>query len=119
MLTNTTRRLVGHSEWVVNAQLGYDSNSARHSAYLNYNAFGERIFFAGIQGNDDAFEQPFHTLGIVYTFFPTEQLQLQLQLDNLLDEQRRFTQVNQAGADVDILRQEVGLSWSAGVRWIF
>ena len=42
-ITNTERRLTGHSKWVVNSQLGFDSDNGKHSASLVYNVFGERI----------------------------------------------------------------------------
>src|SRR5690606_29386529 len=118
-LTNLTRRLTGHSEWVVNATLGYDSPGGRHSAYLNYNAFGERIFYAGTGGNQEAFEQPFNSLGIVYKFFPRDQLQLQVQIDNLLDEERVFEQISSGGNPATVLRQDVGVSYGIGVQWTF
>lgn len=118
-LTNRTRRLTGHSEWIANATLGYDSPNGRHSAYLNYNAFGERIFYAGTGGNQDAFEQPFRSLGVVYKYFPSDRLQVQLELDNLLDEERVFEQVGSAGRTATVLRQDVGLSYGLGVQWTF
>ena len=119
VLTNATRRLSGHSEWVFNATLGYDSGNGRHSAYLNYNAFGERIFFAGIGGNDDAFELPFHSVGLVYKYFPTDHLQLEVQLDNILDEKRVFEQVNRQGQVARVQTQKVGTDLSLTARWSF
>jgi outer membrane receptor protein involved in Fe transport len=119
ILTNQTRRLTGHSEWVFNATFGFDSNDGRHSAYLNYNAFGERIFFAGTGQNGDAFEQPFHSLGIVYKFFPTDRLQLEAKLDNILDEERVFEQANARGEVARILQQDVGTTIGLTARWTF
>jgi len=119
VLTNARRRLSGHSEWVLNATFGYDAGNGRHSAYLNYNAFGERIFYAGTGGNDDAYEQPFRSLGIVYKYFPTDHLQLELQIDNILDEQRRFEQRNGAGRVANVLVQDVGTSIGLTARWAF
>jgi outer membrane receptor protein involved in Fe transport len=119
ILTNQTRRLTGHSEWVFNATLGFDSANTRHSAYLNYNAFGERIFAAGTGQNDDAYEQPFHSLGIVYKYFPTDKLQLEVELDNILDEEREFEQANSNGEVATILQQEVGTSFGLSARWSF
>ncbi len=49
-ITNTERRLTGHSEWVVNTQLGFDSDDGMHSASLVYNVFGDRIIIPGIDG---------------------------------------------------------------------
>jgi outer membrane receptor protein involved in Fe transport len=119
VLTNFDRRLTGHSKWVVNTTLGWDSPSAMHSAYLNYNAFGERIFFAGTAGNDDAYEQPFHSLGIVYKWFPSDSLSLEFSVDNILDEEREFLQRNAGGNTARIIVQEVGTEFGASMRWMF
>ncbi|MDX1499327.1 MAG: outer membrane beta-barrel protein [Woeseiaceae bacterium] len=117
--TNSKRRLTGHSEWVVNTTLGYDAPSGRHSAFLNYNAYGERIFYGGVSGNDDAFEQPFHSLGLVYKFFPTDRLEFDFQVDNLLDEQLEFTQANSDGAEAVLIRQDIGLTFGVAARLSF
>jgi outer membrane receptor protein involved in Fe transport len=117
--TNEKRRLTGHSEWVVNTTLGYDSDSGRHSAFLNYNAFGERIFYGGVAGNDDAFEQPFHSLGIVYKYFPTDSLEFDVKLDNILDEEHEFTQVNNDGTEAVLIQQDVGLTFSVSAKLSF
>jgi outer membrane receptor protein involved in Fe transport len=118
-LTNQTRRLAGHSEWVINTTLGYDSENGKHSAFLNYNAFGERIFFAGTGNNDDAYELPFHSVGIVYKYFPTDRLQLEFKLDNILDEEREFEQVSANGDTAKVLTQEVGTNFGLSARWSF
>jgi outer membrane receptor for ferrienterochelin and colicin len=111
--------MTGHSEWVVNASLGWDSDNGQHSAYLNYNAFGERIWFAGTGGNGDAFEQPFQSVGLVYKYFPTDNLQIQFAIDNLLDDEREFEQSNIDGNIAKILTQDVGRSVGMSVRWGF
>lgn len=117
--TNATRRLTGHSEWVVNGTLGWDSDSGSHSAYLNYNAYGERVFYGGVAGNDDAFEQPFHSLGLVYKWFPTEQIELEFQVDNILNDDLLFQQVNANGQTADIIEQEVGVTFALSAQWSF
>jgi TonB-dependent receptor len=89
-ITNTTRRLTGHSEYVANIQLGYDSDDGEHSASLVYNVFGDRILIPGIDGFDDNFETPFHSLDLVYTYYPSFQSTLKLKLQNLLDEQKEL-----------------------------
>lgn len=104
-ITNRKRRLTQHSEWVANVQLGFDSFNGKHGATLVYNAFGPRLFFAGINGRDDAFEQTFHSLDFVYSFFPTDGWTFKLRLQNLLDEK---TEIEQEG--VTILEQSVGTS---------
>jgi len=104
-LTNNKRALTQHSDLVVNFQLGYDSPDARHSAAFAYNMYGERIFFAGRFGADDASEQPFDSLDLTYSFHPTERMSLKLRLQNLLDED---IVIEQGG--VDVLTQTVGLT---------
>jgi len=118
-LTNHTRRMTGHSEWVVNATLGYDASNGRHSAYLNLNSFGDRIYSAGTDNHDDVYEQPFDSLGLVYKFFPTDRIELQFKVDNILDEKREFTQVSSSGETALVLQQDVGASFSLSGRWTF
>jgi len=107
-ITNRTRRLTQHSEWVANIQLGFDSFDGKWGSTLVYNAFGPRIFFAGINGQDDAFEQTFHSLDFVLSWFPTERLSLKFRAQNILDQTTRIDQVNSAGDEVRILDQTVG-----------
>ena len=111
-LTNTTRRMAQQSDWVVNLQLGFDSANGEHSATLVYNGFGERVFFAGIDGFDDAYEQPFHSVDIVYSWFVTENLTLKLRARNLMDEN---VEIEQHG--VTILEQKVGTTLLFDMRW--
>ena len=117
--TNLMRRMTGHSEWVVNTTLGFDSDNGRHSAFLNFNAFGERIFAAGVEGNGDVFEKPFDSLGIVYKYFPTDRLELSADIDNILDERTEFEQTSRDGDVAKIIVQDVGRSFGVGVRWAF
>jgi outer membrane receptor protein involved in Fe transport len=104
-LTNNKRPMTQHSDLVVNLQLGYDSPDERHSASLAYNMYSDRIFFAGRDGADDAEEQAFNSLDLIYSFHPTERMSVKLRLQNLLDED---TVIEQGG--VDVLTQTVGLS---------
>jgi outer membrane receptor protein involved in Fe transport len=84
--TNPVRRLAGASDYVVNLLLGFDSRNARHSATVTYNVFGERLYAAGRRGAPDAFEQPYHSLDLTYSWYPTEEMTLKLKVQNLLDE---------------------------------
>ncbi|MDJ0761017.1 MAG: outer membrane beta-barrel protein [Woeseiaceae bacterium] len=117
--TNSERRLTGHSRFVANATLGFDAESGRHSAFVNYNVFGERVFYGGISGNDDAFEQPFHSLGIVYKWFPTDYVEVDVGIDNLLDEKNRFEQLNLAGQEAVLIDQRVGRTFGIGAKLLF
>lgn len=118
-VTNQSRRLTGHSETLANATLGFDSDNGKHSAYLNYNVYSERVFAAGIEGIDDAYEQPFNTVGFVYKYFPTDRLQVQATLDNLLDEEFEIEQINADGDVAKIIVQDVGRSFGLSLRWAF
>jgi TonB-dependent receptor len=102
-LTNNTRRLTQHSPLVVNLQLGYDSPGGAHSASLVYGMYDERVFFAGRNGAPDAYEEPFHSLDVVYTWYPMDKLSVKLRAQNILDEQ---TEITQGG--VVVLEQTVG-----------
>lgn len=104
-LTNQTRRMTQQSNWVINLQLGFDSDNAKHGATLVYNAYGERIYFAGIDGLPDGFEQPFHALDLVYSWFPTAGMTLKVRLKNMLDSS---VQVDQG--DITVIEQTVGTS---------
>lgn len=90
-ITNLERRLTGHSEYVINLQLGYDSYDGNHLATVVYNVFGERVIISGIDGFDDAMEQPFHSLDVNYTYFPTYSSQLKFKMTNILDEKKEIT----------------------------
>ena len=111
-ITNQSRRMTQHSKWVMNAQIGFDSYSGRYGGTLAYNSFGERIFFAGIESLDDAYEQPFHSLDLVYSWFLNENLTLKVRMKNLLDERVVIKQ-----NDVTILEQDVGTTTLVDIRW--
>jgi TonB-dependent receptor len=118
--SNTKRKMTGQSDYVLNTQLGYDSENGMHSVSVVYNLFGERIYYAArSDGNDDAFEKPFNSLNIVYSFFPTESITAKLKVSNILNEKRVFDQVNSEGNTVRILEQEVGTSVGLDLRYAF
>ncbi|MEM1261774.1 MAG: TonB-dependent receptor [Pseudomonadota bacterium] len=85
--TNPTRKLAGASDFVVNMQIGYDSSDAKHSASLAYNVFDERLYLAGRNGDPDEFEQPFHSLDLIYTWYPTDTMQVKAKAQNILGEE--------------------------------
>ncbi|QJR80293.1 TonB-dependent receptor [Alteromonas pelagimontana] len=89
-VTNLQRRLTGHSEYVVNLQLGYDSDNGEHSGSLVYNVFGDRILIPGIDGFDDSYEQPFHSLDMVYKYYPDFNTTITLRVQNILGEDREL-----------------------------
>ena len=113
-ITNTTRAMTGHSKWVVNTQLGYDSDNGEHSASLVYNVFGPRILIPGIDGFDDSFEQPFHSLDVVYKWYPDFNTTVTLKVQNMVDQEKKIE------FEDTLLRSEtVGTSFSLAYRYDF
>lgn len=112
--TNNTRRLTGHSQYVLNAQLGFDSENGVHSVSTLYNYFSERLFFGGISPAPDAFEQPMHSLDIVYSYYPIDNFSMKLKLKNLLGEDLEVKQ-----GSVTIIEQEKGTSIGLDVKYSF
>jgi hypothetical protein len=114
IVTNNTRRLVGHSEWVANFQLGWDSANGEHTATVVYNAFGPRIIVPGTRGNQDAEEETFHSLDVIYTYFPNFESSIKLSVKNLLNQDKQITQEG-----LDLLFEEEGISFSVSYSWEF
>lgn len=111
-ITNQTRRMTQQSNWVLNLQLGFDSTDTKHAATLVYNAFGERIYFAGIYGLPDGFEQPFHGLDVVYSWYPTNNVTVKGRVKNILNSSVTVDQ-----GDVSIIEQTLGSTFLVNVSW--
>ena len=113
-ITNTTRRMTGHSEYVINLNLGYDAPNGNHSATLAYNIFGDRIILPGIEGRDDAYEQPFHSLDLIYTYYPSYSSTLKFKVQNILDEQKELEFEN------TLVKSETkGIGFDISYKWNF
>ncbi|WP_373091954.1 TonB-dependent receptor domain-containing protein [Zhongshania sp.] len=112
--TNPKRDLVGASKYAANLILGYDAPSELHSATLSYNVFGERLYFAGRNGEPDAYEQPFNSLDATYSYYPTEAIIVKLKLKNILDES---LEIERNG--VVTFSEDVGQTFSASVQYQF
>jgi outer membrane receptor protein involved in Fe transport len=113
-LTNNKRPLTQQSDTILNIQLGYDAPNERHSATLSWNSFSERLYYAGRNGAPDAYEQPFESLDLTYSWYPAENWSLKLRLQNLLDDN---IEIEQGG--VTVLEQEIGMTFKADVRFNF
>ncbi|WP_448548244.1 TonB-dependent receptor plug domain-containing protein [Thalassotalea fusca] len=111
---NQKRRMTGHSEYVVNMQFGYDSANGNHSASLVYNVFGERILAAGAGDRGDAFEQPFHSLDMVYTYYPSFASTVKLKVQNILGEDFEVLQ-----DDIVVKSREIGTEVSLSYKYSF
>lgn len=113
-LTSRKRPMTQHSDKLLNLQLGYDSPSQMHSASLVYNMYGERLYFAGRNGAPDAYEQPFNSLDLVYSFYPTDSMSLRLRAQNLLDES---FEVERSG--VTVIEQDLGVTFKLDATFKF
>lgn len=113
-ITNPTRRMTGHSEYVVNLNLGYDAPNGNHSVTLAYNVFGDRIIIPGIEGQDDKYEQPFHSLDLVYTYFPSYSSTVKFKVQNLLDENKEME-----FSDTLYRSETKGIGFDISVKWDF
>jgi outer membrane receptor protein involved in Fe transport len=113
-ITNPTRRMTGHSEYVVNVNLGYDAPNGNHSVTVAYNVFGERIIIPGIEGQDDKYEQPFHSLDMVYTYYPTYSTTLKFKVQNLLDESKEIE-----FSDTLFRSETKGIAFDVSFKWDF
>lgn len=67
LATNTTRRLVGQSDIIVNFQIGWDSREVGERFAILYNWTSDRIEDAGLAGAPDLFDRPPMLLGLNYT----------------------------------------------------
>lgn len=113
-LTHPTKRMTGHSKYVVNLQLNYDSANGNHSSSLVYNAFGERIVASGVGGRADALEQPFHSLDAVYTYYPDFNSKIKVKVKNLLGEDQQVTQ-----SDITVRSKDIGTIVSLSYSYDF
>ena len=112
--TNEVRAMAGASEYVVNMLVGFDSPDGDHSATLGYNVFGERLYLAGRLGAPDAFEQPFHSLDLTYSWYPTQEMTVKAKLQNLLDES---IEIERKG--VTVFEEQPGTNFSLSAQYKF
>ncbi len=113
-ITNPTRAMIGHSPWVANMNLGWDADNGNHSATLAYNVFAERIIIPGIDGKDDAYEQPFHSLDLVYTYYPTYSSTLKFKVQNILNQTKEAE-----FEDTLMLSKTNGVEFQVALKWDF
>lgn len=112
--TNLKRELANAAPFIVNFQLGYDSPGGMHSATLAYNVFGERLFVAGRNGAPDGFEQPFHSLDLTYSWYPTDRITLGLKVQNILGDS---VEIEREG--VTTFEEKIGRNFGLSLKWDF
>lgn len=91
ILTSTSRPLQGQSDWLFNAQVGYEP-FAGTTATLLYHYFGERISEVGVEGAPDLVEEPFGELNFVLMRDLSDHWRMTLKGKNLMDEKSEVTQ---------------------------
>ncbi len=112
--TNLARGFVGASDYSANLLLGFDSVDGKHSSTLSYNVFGERLYVAGRNGTPDAFEQPFNSVDLTYSYYPTENFTLKFKIQNLMDES---VVIERQG--VEIFTEEKGQTLGLSVEYTY
>jgi outer membrane receptor protein involved in Fe transport len=90
-LTSLSRPLQGQSDWLFNAQVGYEPISGT-TATLLYHYFGERIAEVGIEGAPDLIEQPFGELNFIFIHDLNPHWKMTLKAKNIMDERSEITQ---------------------------
>jgi outer membrane receptor protein involved in Fe transport len=110
--TNNVRPLTGASDVVANLALGYDSDDGRHTASLAYNVFGERLYVAGRNGAPDGYEQPFHSLDLVYSWYPTDTITVKAKVQNILGEK---IEIERSG--VTTFEEDPGSTFAISFQW--
>jgi hypothetical protein len=94
--------------------LGFDAPDGKHTASIIYNVFGERLFVAGRNGAPDGYEQPFHSIDLTYSWFPTDALTIKAKAQNVLDE---AIQIERAGIITFEEKPGATLSLSASYKF--
>ncbi|WP_346839982.1 TonB-dependent receptor [Microbulbifer sp. SAOS-129_SWC] len=112
--TSLKRDMTEAAPYVVNMVVGFDSPDGNHSATLGYNAFGERLYVAGRNGHPDGFEQPFRSLDMTYSWYPTAEVTVKAKAQNLLDE---AVEIERAG--VTVYEEKPGTSFSLSAQYKF
>lgn len=113
-LTSPERPLTGHSDIVANVQLGFDSDDGLHSASVSYNYFSERVLVGSLNPTPDLYEEPFHSLDLVYSFFPAYNLSVKAKVKNLLGQDIEETQ-----GSIAVREQEKGTSIGIDIKYDF
>lgn len=87
--TTANRQLQGHSEHILNFQLGYDNPNWGTQATVLYNVASERIESVGLLEAPDKYEQPFNQLDFVLSQNINKWLAARFTVQNILDD--KFT----------------------------
>ncbi|MEI8618670.1 hypothetical protein P4S63_20435 [Pseudoalteromonas sp. B193] len=76
--------------------------------------FGLRIIVPGTRGNEDAEEKSFHSLDLVYSYFPNFNTKVNFKVKNILGQEKEIEQEN-----LTLWRQEEGTEFSLALATSF
>lgn len=86
--SNTTRKLQGASNWLINSDLKYQFNCNKdwsNTISLVYAVFGKRIYAVGIAGMDHIYELPVNQLNFVWNAKVSKHFDIKFNVDNILN----------------------------------
>ncbi|MCP5145027.1 MAG: TonB-dependent receptor [Gammaproteobacteria bacterium] len=111
--TNAERRLQNQSQWMINAQVGYENLENDEKLALLFNFADERIAEVGVNNQPDVFEEPPVLLDFVYQRgfdFHGWPMTVKFEATNLLNDN---TYLRQGGVTFE--RFSIGRSFSLGL----
>jgi len=91
ILTESTRKMQGQADYILNMQFGYD-DGFKHNGSLVYHLTGDRIREAGVLGAPNIIERAYAELDFNYIWTVSENLSFNVKARNLLQQKRRSTQ---------------------------
>lgn len=116
ILTNTQRALVQAAPYVINAAIDYENEAGTQFRVL-YNVSGPRIVAVGVDGLDDTYLQPRHTVDLTASQALGEHFKLRLNATNLLDATYLET-IGREKIDKNVVRRfKDGISVSLGLTY--
>ncbi len=106
------RKLQGQPDYTFNVVLGYDDIENNQEVTLLMNQNGETIVDVGVSGLPNIISEPRFELGLRYKWFFSDNWQLRVKLDNILDSKTEFTQGGQPFQVYETGREfEIGLNY--------
>ncbi len=117
-VTNTSRPLAGTSPWIINGNIGFKPPGTELEIRLLYNVFGPRILDVGTNGLPDFYQQPTHTLDVVFNWLFHPNFRLRGRVNNVFYDDQLLTQTNPTdGTDVVVRQFNRGLTGTLGIAW--
>ncbi|MFT4061389.1 MAG: TonB-dependent receptor [Edaphocola sp.] len=80
-----SRKLSGQSPYMVNASLGYTSESGKFSANLLYNVIGQRLYMVGQDRISDVYESPRNLLDLQASYSVSKRSEFRLNIKDLIN----------------------------------